>query len=232
MTGARSSRHFICARSDGLGALGPGLGALPSRREGQTQSSRLTLAVVDPCAVARPVRSRCRHPHRLSHAANPFADNGPTEEVRPRRRDDAGQHFAHRRPPAPAAARRQRASPCNRGCSPAPIRTRRGGAPRLATSCARCCASTAPDSWRPLPRQRHQLGPHRRPPVLAIVPTPAATAKLTTARITVALRRGGRIRETDQLAARLHEAPRRPHLRQDPWSNRRWAPTLCGCWPP
>lgn len=45
---------------------------------------------------------------------------------------------------------------------------------------------------------------------------PAAAAKLTKARITAALRRGGRIRGTDQLAARLHEALRRPRLRQDP----------------
>jgi transposase len=52
--------------------------------------------------------------------------------------------------------------------------------------------------------------------VLAIAPTPAAAAKLTKARIATALRRGGRQRGADQLAARLHEALRRPQLRQDP----------------
>lgn len=52
--------------------------------------------------------------------------------------------------------------------------------------------------------------------VLAIAPTPAAAAKLTTARIAAALRRGGRQRGVDQLAARLHKALRHPQLRQDP----------------
>jgi transposase len=52
--------------------------------------------------------------------------------------------------------------------------------------------------------------------VLAIAPTPAAAAKLAKARIAAALRRGGRKHGADQLAARLHEALRRPQLRQDP----------------
>jgi transposase len=52
--------------------------------------------------------------------------------------------------------------------------------------------------------------------VLAIAPTPAAAATLTKARIAAALRRGGRKRGADQLAARLHEALRCPQLRQDP----------------
>jgi transposase len=52
--------------------------------------------------------------------------------------------------------------------------------------------------------------------VLAIAPTPAAAATLTKTRIAAALRRGGRKRGVDQLAARLHEALRRPQLRQDP----------------
>jgi hypothetical protein len=52
--------------------------------------------------------------------------------------------------------------------------------------------------------------------VLAIAPTPAAAAKLTAARIAAALRRGGRKRGADQLAERLREALRHPHLRQDP----------------
>ena len=52
--------------------------------------------------------------------------------------------------------------------------------------------------------------------VLAIAPTPAAAAKLTTTRIAAALRRGGRQRGADQLAAKLHQALRQPQLRQDP----------------
>jgi Transposase len=52
--------------------------------------------------------------------------------------------------------------------------------------------------------------------VLAIAPTPAAAATLTQARIAAALRRGGRQRGADQLAAKLHQALRQPQLRQDP----------------
>lgn len=52
--------------------------------------------------------------------------------------------------------------------------------------------------------------------VLAIAPTPAAAAKLTKTRIAAALRRGGRKRGVDDLAAQLHEALRVPHLRQQP----------------
>lgn len=52
--------------------------------------------------------------------------------------------------------------------------------------------------------------------VLAIAPTPAAAAKLTKTRIAAALRRAGRQRGADKLAAELHEALRRPQLRQLP----------------
>jgi transposase len=52
--------------------------------------------------------------------------------------------------------------------------------------------------------------------LLAIAPTPAAGAKLTTTRIATALRRGGRQRNIDQVAAELHQALRRPQLRQSP----------------
>jgi transposase len=52
--------------------------------------------------------------------------------------------------------------------------------------------------------------------LLRIAPTPAAAARLTKARITAALRRAGRQRGIDQLAAQLQEVLRRPHLRQDP----------------
>jgi transposase len=51
--------------------------------------------------------------------------------------------------------------------------------------------------------------------ILAIAPTPAAAARLTQARITAALRRGGRQRGVDQLATRLRQALQRPQLRQD-----------------
>jgi transposase len=52
--------------------------------------------------------------------------------------------------------------------------------------------------------------------VLAIAPTPAAAAKLTKSRVVAALRRGGRKRNLDKLAERLHQHLRRPQLRQDP----------------
>lgn len=52
--------------------------------------------------------------------------------------------------------------------------------------------------------------------VLAIAPTPAAAARLTRARLVAALRRGGRQRNLDRLAERLHHDLRRHQLRQDP----------------
>ncbi|MEU8376577.1 IS110 family transposase [Micromonospora sp. NPDC048894] len=52
--------------------------------------------------------------------------------------------------------------------------------------------------------------------VLAIAATPAGAAKLSRTRIAAALRRGGRQRGVDELAAELHEALRRPQLRQLP----------------
>src|SRR6266511_2640345 len=52
--------------------------------------------------------------------------------------------------------------------------------------------------------------------VLALAPTPADTARLTKARIAAALRRAGRRRGVEDLAAKLHTALRAPHLRQPP----------------
>jgi transposase len=52
--------------------------------------------------------------------------------------------------------------------------------------------------------------------VLAIAPTPAAARTLTKTRIATALRRGGRKRGVDVLAAQIHEVLRVPHLRQQP----------------
>jgi transposase len=52
--------------------------------------------------------------------------------------------------------------------------------------------------------------------LLRIAPTPAAAARLTTARIAAALRRAGRTRGIDQFAAELREVLRRPQLRHDP----------------
>ncbi|WP_064447232.1 IS110 family transposase [Micromonospora sp. NBRC 110037] len=50
--------------------------------------------------------------------------------------------------------------------------------------------------------------------ILAVAPTPAAGAKLSKARIAAALRRGGRQRGIDALAAEIQQALRVPHLRQ------------------
>ncbi len=52
--------------------------------------------------------------------------------------------------------------------------------------------------------------------VLAVAPTPAVAAKLSKTRLAAALRRGGRQRGIDDLAAELHAALRIPHLRQQP----------------
>jgi transposase len=50
--------------------------------------------------------------------------------------------------------------------------------------------------------------------ILAVAPTPAATAKLTKARLCRALRKAGRQRGIDALANELHEALLRPQLHQ------------------
>jgi transposase len=63
--------------------------------------------------------------------------------------------------------------------------------------------------------------------VLAIVPTPAAAAKVTRARLAAAVRRAGRVRGVDELVQDLHAALRAPQLRQDHWSRTRWAPRPC-----
>ncbi|MFG1761686.1 IS110 family RNA-guided transposase, partial [Micromonospora echinofusca] len=52
--------------------------------------------------------------------------------------------------------------------------------------------------------------------LLALAPTPAAGAKLTAARIATALRRAGRQRGIESLAAEIHQALRIPQLRQLP----------------
>ncbi|MFI1995054.1 IS110 family transposase [Actinoplanes sp. NPDC020271] len=52
--------------------------------------------------------------------------------------------------------------------------------------------------------------------LLELAPTPAAALTLSKARIAAALRRAGRSRNIDQVAAELHAILRRPHLRQDP----------------
>jgi transposase len=52
--------------------------------------------------------------------------------------------------------------------------------------------------------------------ILAIAPTPHAGASLTKARIATALRRGGRQRNVDRIAAEIHQALHQPQLRQPP----------------
>lgn len=67
-------------------------------------------------------------------------------------------------------------------------------------------------------RGRFQIGiasPEARA-VLAIAPTPAAAVKLSVNRIAAALRRAGRQRKVDQVAAEIKEALRAPQLRQLP----------------
>jgi hypothetical protein len=66
--------------------------------------------------------------------------------------------------------------------------------------------------------------------VLAIAPTPANAAKLTKARVGAALRRAGRKRGIDELAADIVERLRAPQLRQPALVERRWAARRWPCW--
>ncbi|MBG0831752.1 IS110 family transposase [Planomonospora sp. ID67723] len=52
--------------------------------------------------------------------------------------------------------------------------------------------------------------------LLQLAPTPAAALKVSQAKIAAALRRAGRLRHVEEVAAELHAILRRPHLRQDP----------------
>ena len=52
--------------------------------------------------------------------------------------------------------------------------------------------------------------------LLKLAPTPAAALKVSKARIAAALRRAGRLRHIEEVAAELHTILHRPHLRQDP----------------
>ncbi|GAB3976624.1 IS110 family transposase [Actinoallomurus acanthiterrae] len=52
--------------------------------------------------------------------------------------------------------------------------------------------------------------------LLQLAPTPATATKLSKTRIITALRRAGRIRDVERLAAELQQILRRPQLRQDP----------------
>jgi hypothetical protein len=67
--------------------------------------------------------------------------------------------------------------------------------------------------------------------VLALAPTPEQGATLTKASIIAALRRAGRQRRLDQTADRIHQALRRPQLRQPPWWKVRWAAKHGHCLP-
>ena len=68
--------------------------------------------------------------------------------------------------------------------------------------------------------------------VLAIAPTPAVANKLSASRLAAALRRAGRTRNIDQVAAEIKTALRAPQLRQLPSSNRPWAARRWRSWPP
>ncbi|MBB3733094.1 transposase [Nonomuraea dietziae] len=52
--------------------------------------------------------------------------------------------------------------------------------------------------------------------LLQLAPTPAAAVKVSQVKIAAALRRAGRLRHVEEVAAELHAIFRRPHLRQDP----------------
>lgn len=101
-------------------------------------------------------------------------------------------------------------------CWPALTRTPRGGAPSPSKSSV--------PAARVLPRIRRTRLPIRAQPiastdaraVLAIAPTPTDRAKLTRARISAALRRGGRQRNIEPATDALHPVLRQPQLRQPP----------------
>jgi transposase len=60
--------------------------------------------------------------------------------------------------------------------------------------------------------------------VLSVVPDPAATRRLTRAKLVMALRRGGRVRNLERTAARFHERCRARISRPHPASRRRDGP--------
>ena len=95
----------------------------------------------------------------------PGAALGLPEEVRPRRRDDVGEHLAHRRAYAPTAAGRHRARPRHRGAGPRPPGRDVATWLEPATSCVRCCASTTQGSWPPSPAA---VPPTWPPPMLVL----------------------------------------------------------------
>ncbi|HEY3479437.1 MAG TPA: transposase, partial [Streptomyces sp.] len=122
----------------------------------------------------------------------------------------------HRCPRPPAPALRQRARPRGRG-------------PRPAAQDAVWRRTKALQELRSLLREYYpgflaafhragatNLASSEARQILALAPTPAAGAKLTPTRIAAALRRAGRQRGIEPLAARLHDALRVPQLRQLP----------------
>ena len=64
--------------------------------------------------------------------------------------------------------------------------------------------------------RRDHLASSEARAVLAVAPTPSSGARLTKTRLVAALRRGGRKRGVEDLAAQLQEALRAEHLRQAP----------------
>lgn len=68
--------------------------------------------------------------------------------------------------------------------------------------------------------------------VLALAPTPAAAANITKARIVAALRRAGRQRGIEALAAQLLNDLRKPQLRQPPLAEEAFGHQSSHCWLP
>ena len=138
------------------------------------------------------------------------------EEVRPRRCDDLGEHPAHRRPRAPAPACRQRTGPGHRRAVPRHPGRHLAAIPRH-TGTARRAARVLPRLPRRIrQRQRHQPRERRSARGPGTGADTRRAAKLTKARVAAALRRAGRQRGIDALAAQLLNDLRKPQLRQPP----------------
>ena len=101
-------------------------------------------------------------------------------------------------------------------CWPAPTKTRPGDGPKPCKRSARSSASSIPASSPHSPTTPPNLASTDARAILAIAPTPAAGATLTRSRIVAALKRGGRQRRLDGVAAHIHQQLRQPQLRHPP----------------
>ncbi|GAA1622216.1 IS110 family transposase [Actinoplanes couchii] len=131
----------------------------------------------------------------------------------------------HVRRPPPAKLARSIAV-LARACQDATWRRTRAG-----NELRRCCASFYPAMLEAAANRSENLATPLTCALIELAPTPAAALTLAKARIAAALRRVGRSRNIEQVAAEPHAIMRRPHLRQDPLVEQAMVSRRCGCWP-